>query len=396
MPWKECSVLSTRQEFVRLASQPQANRADLCRRFQISRKTAYKWLARYQQDPAASLQDRSHRPQRLHQPTGEAMTAQVLQVRQAHPAWGGRKIRRLLQNQGQTAVPAASTITQILWRHGRIDPAEAAKHRPYRRFERAAPNELWQMDFKGEFACLNQQDCYPLTVLDDHSRYAVGLQACANTRQTTVQEALIEIFRRYGLPWAILADNGPPWGTGHSPAGWTRLGLWLLRLDIELYHGRPWHPQTQGKDERFHRTLKAELLAGRLIRDLAEAQSLFDPWRQQYNQVRPHEALDLACPISRYQVSPRTYPQTLPAIEYASAETLRQVGRDGYFRWQGRHGWLGEAFAGQTIAVRPSLTDGLWRICYGRHWIGQLDLRTVTREMRRVPVERVPLSERQP
>lgn len=252
------------------------------------------------------------------------------------------------------------------------------------------------MDFKGEFACVDGRDCYPLTVLDDHSRYCLGLVACANTQLLTVQPALIEIFRRYGRPWAMLADNGPPWGNGHSPAGWTRLGVWLLRLDIALHHGRPWHPQTQGKDERFHRTLDVELLAGRSIRDLPHAQGLFDPWRDLYNRVRPHEALGLASPISRYRVSPRVYPEVLPAIEYAGGETLRQVRRDGYFRWQGCYGWLGEAFAGQTIALRPSLVDGLWRVCYGRHWIGQLDLRAVPAEATRVPVERVPRTEREP
>lgn len=139
MPWKECDLVSSREEFVRLGTAKGANVAELCRRFGISRKTGYKWLGRHRQDPAASLQDRSHRPDRLREPTGEPLEALVLQTRQDHPAWGGRKIRRLLQDRGHPHVPAASTITQILWRHGRIDPTEAAKHRPYQRFERAAP-----------------------------------------------------------------------------------------------------------------------------------------------------------------------------------------------------------------------------------------------------------------
>lgn len=395
MPWKECDRVCSREEFVTLASVPGANIRQLCQRFGVSRKTGHKWLRRFRDDPGPGLHDRSRRPHRFRQPTAESLEQQVLAIRREHPVWGGRKIRRLLQDRDLLYVPAASTITQILRRHGQIDPHEAAKHRPYQRFERAAPNDLWQMDFKGEFACLDGRDCYPLTVLDDHSRYAIGLIACANTQQITVQRILIELFRRYGRPWAMLADNGPPWGTGQSPGGWTRLGLWLLRLDIQLYHGRPWHPQTLGKDERFHRTLDVELLQGRCIRDLTHAQNLFDPWRDLYNRIRPHEALDLAAPASRYRVSPRAYPKVLPALEYASDQTVRRVNRQGYFSFTNRHCWLGEAFGGESILLQPSPSHGLWRVCYGRHWIGRLDLRAVPATTRTIPVERVPLAERQ-
>ena len=291
-------------------------------------------------------------------------------------------------------MPAASTITRILWRHGKIDPQEAAKHRPYQRFEKPAPNDLWQMDFKGEFACRNGRDCYPLTVLDDHSRYALGLVACANTQLVTVQQALIGIFRRYGRPQAMLCDNGPPWGSGQTTGGWSRLGVWLLRLDIELLHGRPWHPQTQGKDERFHRTLDRELLAGRDVRDLADAQALFTPWRDLYNRVRPHEALDLATPASRYRPSDRSYPQTLPTIEYDSDESVRRVHRNGYFAFQGRQCWLSEVFGRESIALRPGGRQGLWHVCYGRHWIGTLDL-TAAAPGGPVPVQRVTRAQRQ-
>lgn len=394
MPWKECDRVSSREEFVTLARAENANIRQLCQRFGISRKTGHKWLRRLAADPQHGLQDRSRRPHRLHQPTPEALEQLVLAVRQDHPAWGGRKIRRVLQDQGHPSVPAASTITAILWRHGRIDPAEAAKHRPYQRFERAAPNELWQMDFKGQFACGDGRDCYPLTVLDDHSRYAVALLACGNTQLLTVQQALIGVFRRYGRPAAMLADNGPPWGSGQTAGGWSRLGVWLLRLDIELLHGRPWHPQTQGKDERFHRTLDVELLAGRTIRDRGHAQELFDPWRDQYNRVRPHEALGLAPPISRYRLSDRAYPEVLPAIEYDRGETVRRVQRNGYFAFQGRSCWLSEVFGRESIALRPSLREGLWRVCYGRHWIGTLDLAAAPAQGP-VPVERVTLAQRQ-
>jgi transposase InsO family protein len=394
MPWKECDRVSLREEFVALVGVGGISIGQLCQRFGISRKTGHKWLRRVQDDPEHGLQDRSRRPQRFHQPTPQALERLVLAVRRDHPAWGGRKIRRLLQDRGRADVPAASTITRILWRHGKIDPQEAAKHRPYQRFEKPAPNDLWQMDFKGEFACRNGRDCYPLTVLDDHSRYALGLVACANTQLVTVQQALIGIFRRYGRPQAILSDNGPPWGSGQTPGGWSRLGVWLLRLDIELLHGRPWHPQTQGKDERFHRTLNRELLAGRDVRDLADAQTLFNPWRDMYNRVRPHDALDLATPASRYRPSDRSYPEGLPTIEYDSDELVRRVHRNGYFAFQGRRCWLSEAFGRESIALRPSCRQGLWHVCYGRHWIGTLDLAAAA-PGGPVPVQRATRAERQ-
>jgi len=185
--------------------------------------------------------------------------------------WGGRKLAAWLQAHEHAVVPRPSTISEILRRHGRLQPATSQPHR-WRRFEHAAPNQLWQMDFKGHVP-LGQGAgrLHPLTVLDDHSRFAIGLEACANERGATVQQRLIELFRRYGLPDRMLTDNGGPWGvssqnphtyTSLTPHTYTSLTAWLLRLGIRISHGRACHPQTQGKDERFHRTLKAELLQG--------------------------------------------------------------------------------------------------------------------------------------
>ncbi len=179
MPWTVCDAMSERREFVALAGAEGANVSELCRRFSISRRVGYKWLGRYEAEGESGLAERSRRPRRSPQPPPEAMEAKVLELRQAHPAWGGRKLRRRLSDLGQEAVPAASTITEILRRHGRLDEAESASHKPFTRFERAAPNDLWQMDFKGHFA-IEQGRCHPLTVLDDHSRYALELAVPAS------------------------------------------------------------------------------------------------------------------------------------------------------------------------------------------------------------------------
>ena len=216
---------------------------------------------------------------------------------------GRAKIARVLKNLEYTNVPHPNTITDILRRNGRITEEEQKKHHAWQRYERSTPNALWQMDFKGHFAMLKGR-CHPLTILDDHSRFCLGLQACANETIETTQIHLTHIFRRYGLPLALLCDNGGPWGSGYPHLELTKLTVWLIRLGIQVLHGRPAHPQTQGKDERFHRTLKAEVLQGTVFADLEDCQCHFDPFRERYNLVRPHEALGLDTPSQHYQPSP--------------------------------------------------------------------------------------------
>lgn len=374
MPWTVCDAMSVRREFVALAGVEGANMSELCRRFGISRRVGYKWLGRYEADGEAGLADRSRRPRRSPGQTPEAMEARVLELREAHPAWGGRKLRRRLVDLGAEAVPAPSTLTEILRRKGRLDEAEGAQHKAWQRFEHKSPNDLWQMDFKGHFAT-EAGRCHALTVLDDHSRYALGLAACADERTATVQGWLTAIFRRYGLPWRMLMDNGPPWG--HSLEDrYTPLTVWLLRLGVAISHGKPYHPQTQGKDERFHRTLAAEVLRYERFRDLAHVQNRFDAWRQVYNHQRPHEALALAVPASRYIVSPQAFPEVLPPIEYAPGLPVRKVADKGRLSYRGRIFTLPKAFKGYPVALRPTTRDGELELLFCQHVIARLDLRS--------------------
>jgi transposase InsO family protein len=280
----------------------------------------------------------------------------VLALRAEQPAWGARKLARLLALEQELQV-APSTVHAILQRHGRIEPAASAASRPWVRFERAEPNALWQIDFKGDFA-LAQGRCHALTVLDDHSRYSIALKALGGQTRGQVQQALGEAFERYGLPWQINADNGPPWGVGPRPRGdrkaLTRLGVWLIRLGVKLTHSRPYHPQTNGKDERFHRTLAAELLSRRQLQDLAHAQREFDLWRPVYNHRRPHEALGLKPPGSRYVPSARRMPAKLPAIEYPSGDWVRQVDASGWLSFKGHGFKLSRALSGMPVAFRAN------------------------------------------
>ena len=307
------------------------------------------------------------------------MEQAVIDLRAAHPAWGGRKLARRLADQGLADVPQPSTVTEILRRQGLVEAGQRQK--PFQRFEHPKANDLWQMDFKGHFPTGSGGQsgrCHPLTVLDDHSRYALGLVACADEQSLTVKSCLTAIFRSHGLPLRLLCDNGAPWGVPSrtSPeTGWTALGVWLLRMGIRVSHGRPYHPQTQGKDERFHRSLKAEVLALRTFESLAQCQRAFDQWRPIYNHERPHEALDLATPATRFTPSPRPMPEAPPMPEYDEGELVRKVTKDGYFRFKGQNRKISQAFTGYHIALRPTQHDGQWIICFASHPIGLLDIR---------------------
>lgn len=374
MPWQEQSAMSLRREFVQAIEQGQLSFTEACQRFQISRRTGYKWWERYLAEGEAGLADRSRRPHTSPQQTAAEREARVLALRDAHPRWGGRKLRAVLAREVASAVPSASTITEILRRHGRLDPAEAAQHTPWHRFEHAQPNDLWQLDFKG-YIPLGTGWCHPLSVLDDHSRYTVGLVACADEQDATVRAALTQLFRCYGLPRAILTDNGPPWGNPEPlTQPLTALSIWLLRLGIAVHHGRAHHPQTQGKVERFHRTLKAELLQAERYPELATAQTAFDAWRDLYNYHRPHEALDLAVPAHRYQWSPRSFPATLPPIDYPDHDIVRRVYAGGQISYRGHLYYISQTLGGYPVALRPTTTDGLLTVAFMHYRMGELDL----------------------
>jgi len=372
MPWREVSIMSQRLEFVSLATAEKANIRHLCRCYGISSATAYKWLQRFHAHGVNGLADLSRRPHRSPSRCAAEVEETIINLRHKHPAWGGRKLRNRLLALQHTALPSASTITAILRRHRLLDPKESAKHRAFQRFEHAAPNELWQMDFKGDFK-LPQGRCYPLTILDDHSRFAIALQACAKNTRNITQTALIKVFRLYGLPNRITCDNGPPWGA-RGRSYYTGLGVWLLRLGVDISHSRPHHPQTQGKDERFHRTLQAEVLRYQVGATLAQWQFIFDQWRTVYNTERPHEALSMAVPASRYQPSCRRYPEQLPPIEYGLTDLVRKVRHYGHIKYQGREYHVGSAFYGLHVALRPTTTDDLFDVFFCNHKIGKLDL----------------------
>lgn len=372
MPWKENTQVSLRLEFCHLASKPHRNFRDLCRKFQISPKTGYKWLKRFQAEGKAGLTDRSRKPQNSPTKTQDHIEKIVIGVRDDHPAWGGRKIHAYLTQQGQDLVPRPNTITRILKRHGYISKQATEQATSWKRFEYDSPNDCWQMDFKG-YITIDSGQCHPLDIIDDHSRYCLCLKACPNERKLTVKECLTEVFRRYGIPLSMLMDNGPPWGNT-AKYQHSMLSIWLTRLGIKVMHGRPRHPQTQGKLERFHRTLKIELLQGSCFRDFEQTQKAFNQWRESYNLERPHEAIDMQPPVTRYRTNTRQYPEQLPAIEYLEKDDTYKVNLNGMIHFKGKQRKITRGLSNEIVAVRPLTIDGLYGVYYGSLKLREINL----------------------
>ncbi|WP_027055716.1 IS481 family transposase [Mesorhizobium erdmanii] len=376
MPFGDRSVVSQRLEFVRLASMEGANVSALCRQFGIGRTCGHKLIARYLSEGEAGLVERSRRPRSSPSKSTSQMEAAVLSIRAEHPSWGGRKIARVVARTEHTH-PAASTVTAILQRNGVALGAMGGGAKPFIRFEHKAPNDLWQMDFKGHVA-MRAGRLHPLTVLDDHSRFCVLLGACANQTTATVKACLVAAFRRYGLPLRIAVDNGAPWGSGGG-GDFTVLTVWLIEIGIGVSHSRPYHPQTLGKEERFHRSLKAEALQGPPFADLAQAQAAFDRWRHIYNAQRPHDALGGGVPLDRYRISPRQYREAIEPFDYATDDLVRRVQQTGVVSLLGCAFKLGKAFARKVVAFRPTATDGVFDAFFRHQKIETIDLNALKR-----------------
>ena len=371
MPWKEVTVMQEKQDFVLAAQKKEETMTALCHAYGISRKAGYQILRRYEQAGIAGLVPQSRRPHRTPFKTPPEVERVIIETRQLHPHWGGDKLRRYLLSQGQPTMPTEKTIDRILKRHGLITAEESEKHTPWKRFEHASPNDLWQMDFKGHFQ-VGASRCYPLTLLDDHSRFSLLIKACENQQKDTVKTALTQLFREYGLPKRMSMDNGSPWGYSREQK-YTQLSAWLIRLGIKVSHSRPLHPQTQGKLERFHRTLKLELLNHYCFASLEESQEGFDAWRTIYNEQRPHAAIDLEVPATRYTKSKIPFPETYSPIEYDHSFTVRKVQKGGMIYLQGKIYRVGEAFCGEPVGLKESDTPGLLDVYYCHQKVVKID-----------------------
>ena len=376
MPFTKTTVVMSRLEFVTLANQPGANMRQLCRNFKISPTTGYKWLNRYGLDGKEGLKDLSRRPHSSPNRTCAEVEDAIMELHLRYPYWGPRKLIPLLPAHIQA--PAPSTISKIITRNGSSVLVDHQPKGPYKRFERNTPNSLWQMDHKGDFALSAGGRCFPLSVIDDHSRYSIALEAVGSTRTQPTQSALQACFQRFGLPDGILADNGNPWGCSTSGCRFTVLGVWLLRIGVDLIHGQPYHPQTQGKCERLNRTIQLELLNRTLPwRDLEHCHKHFQQWREQYNHIRPHEALEMKTPATCYRPSNRSMPESLPQIEYLHTDSIRTVKSKGEITFKNHFFYIGRAFSTLPIAVRSTSMESVYDLYFSWKKLGSVDLNRV-------------------
>jgi len=369
MPWKGQTVEQRREEFVARVLAGAASKAALCREYGISRPTGDKWLARH--SAGEGMGDRSRRPFRTPNRIDGAVEAAIVALRRERPAIGAKKLKKMLENQG-IAAPAHSTVNAVLHRHGLITKEASAAAKPHIRFEMPVPNRLWQMDFKGHFAMNDAARCHPLTVVDDHSRFCVGLDAHANERFPGVRDSLKRTFEQYGLPDAVLCDNGNPWGTSQS-TGYSQCEVWLMDLGILVKHGRIRHPQTQGKNERFNGSLLRECIKERVCDNLPDAQKIFDDYRHFYNHRRPHHALDLNTPAARYSPSNRALPSVIPEWDYGQNAFVRKVKSSGYLTFRGQGYFLSESLADRPVAVIEDAKD-LFLVLYRQFCIAKLSV----------------------
>jgi transposase InsO family protein len=347
MPWLETDVRDQRIRFVIAATRPEADITATCRAFGISRTTAYKWLGRHEAGGSVvGLADRSRRPHRSPQRTAARTTARVIALR-ARYGWGGAKLATILEAEGIRLAPR--TIDRIIAREGltRADVAPAAAPQ---RFVRAAPNDLWQIDAKGYYPLAQRRRCHPFSVLDDHSRYAIGLYALPTLHLECVRDALRDCFEHYGVPTAMLMDHGTPWWAPTNAAGLSTLSVWLLKQGIALLHGRVRHPQTQGKVERFHRTLGERLRWWGVPRDLRGFIAALAAFRAEYNEIRPHAALGQQPPVRHFVPSRRPYQAQPRAWQYASGSEIRRVDRNAMIHYAGRRFFISEALIGEDVA----------------------------------------------
>jgi len=371
MPWKEETVTMKREEFAERVLQQEKSMSALCREYEISRPTGYKWLERYKRHESMANQSRA--PLQTPNKTMPETEQLILDYRKKHPAIGAVKIKRILENKGHTGLPSASTINAIFKRNGCITKEASQAATPHQRFEKQSPNEMWQADFKGHFRMKDGKRCHPLNIIDDCSRYNLCSDALTGETFEAVKPSILRLFKTYGLPFSFLCDNGNPWGTSQS-TGFSRFEVWFMDLGILTIHGRPWHPQTQGKEESFNRSMQRELLRHTDITDLAHAQLAFDEYRRFYNHERPHHALTLEVPASRYEKSRKRLPHKIEDWEYPAGYELRRVKSTGFLTYRGQGYFLSEAFGGKEIAVRESRIPGSISLFYRQFRIGRIDV----------------------
>jgi transposase InsO family protein len=371
MPWLETEPMTERMRLVLAVERGEQTMAELCRQFGISRKTGYKWLARYAAAGALGLRDQSRAPHRCPHAVSPEVREAILALRRRYPTWGPKKLAvKLEQQRPRVVVPAPSTIGDILATAGVVVARRRRRRVPPRTqplAQASAPNVVWCADFKGDFVLGDGTRCYPFTLSDADSRYLLRCQALPTTATERVQPLCEAAFREYGVPERIRTDNGPPFAS-IAAGGLTPLSVWWVKLGILPERIDPGKPNQNGRHERLHLTLKTEACRnpGHSLRG---QQQHFDAFRQVYNEERPHEALGQRPPATVYQPSPRPFPDRLPELTYPEADGVRWVRPNGAIRWQGAEIYVTQTLAGEPVGV-TQVADGRWQLTFGPLLLG--------------------------
>lgn len=376
MPWQETNPVLERHHFAHDLASAHWTMTELCDRYGISRNTGYKWLHRYEQEGAPGLLDRSRAPRSSPTETPADVVTLILEEHTRF-GWGARKILKRLQTRDpKHAWPARSTIFDILARHDRVRKRRARprwKHPGAGALQTTAPNQVWTIDFKGQFRMRNGVYCYPLTVIDHFSRYLLCCRGLLDVRGAGVKPQLRRLFRAHGLPEALRSDTGSPFAsTGIH--GLNGLNVWWLQLGITHQRITPGSPQENGAHERLHKTLKARA-AKPPAANLNLQQRVFNEFQYTYNTLRPHEALDDETPASRWTPSPRRFPERIAPPEYPGPVEVRRVSNAGTFRLHSGQYFLSQALNGEDVAFEE-VQDGIWNIVYYHTLLGRFDERT--------------------
>lgn len=357
MPWEDKTVEELRKEFAE-AAKGSDNFSALCREFGITRKTGYKWVERYEANE--ELSDKSKTPFHIANRTSSDIEEMIISMRIDNPAWGAKKIKAILEREG-VLMPCTKTVNNILNRYGCITPEESAKHKPFIRYEKDNCNEMWQTDFKGEFLMADKKYCYPLNIFDDCSRFLITTAPGLSTANMVIP-TFKKAFYEYGMPESVLSDNGAQFAGFRQ--GFTQFEKWLMNHNVLPIHGRFKHPQTQGKIERMHRTMKNELLKHTVIENIDDANIKLQMWRDKYNNLRPHEALGMRCPAEVYIPSNRTYNDTVKPYEYGGQYHVIKVNSWGYVRFDNWQIYLSETMINEHIEFRPNPHGDSFIACY--------------------------------
>lgn len=372
MPWEDKTVDQQRLEFVKRALAKEKTKTALCREYGISRPTGDKWIKRF--EAGEDLTDQSRRP--FHTPNRIApeMEAIIVEKRKKYPAIGAKKLRKMMENEGIAQLPCTSTFNEVFQRNGLITKEASQKATHHIRYQKDAPNDMWQADFKGDYAMHDGNRCYPLSIVDDCSRFCLNADANEDMRLPGTRESFRRTFQTYGLPKILLCDNGVPWGSSQTTSI-TAFEAWMMELGILVIHIRARHPQTQGKVERFNGSFKQEYLKFHIPANLEDAQQQREQYRQFYNFERPHHALDLKVPASCYHSSERAYPEKIAEWEYETGSDVRKVKSSGYLTYGGQAYYLSEGLGGKTVALRPSQKDGIMNVIFREFRVAQIDTR---------------------